>query len=214
MSTEHQAPQSEAPQPDAAQTADAPAEAKAEAQDAAAAGDLVAALQEELAQTKEHLLRALADQQNALRRAERQTQDARAYAIDRFANDLLPVADNLRRAIEAVPADARSQEALNTLLVGVELTERIMLETFAKNGLKPVGAKGEAFDPNLHQAVAQIPSDAPAGAVAEVMQQGFLLNGRTVRPALVALSLGQSAAAPPTAPASGGEPGGQVDVKV
>jgi molecular chaperone GrpE len=205
MSTEPQTPQPEAP-------AEAPA--APETLENPLGGDPVAALQEELAQTKEQLLRALADQHNALRRAEKQAQDARAYAIDRFANDLLPVADNLRRAIEAVPADARSQEAVNTLLVGVEMTERLMLETFGKNGLKPVGAKGEAFDPNVHQAVAQIPSEAPAGAVAEVMQQGFVLNGRTVRPALVALSLGQASAAPPSAPASGGEPGDQVDVKV
>jgi len=188
-------------------------EASTEALENPVAGDPVALLQEELAQTKEQLLRVLADQQNALRRAEKQAQDARAYAIDRFAGELLPVADNLRRAIEAVPAEARSHAAVNTLLVGVELTERIMLETFGKNGLKPVGAKGDAFDPNLHQAVAQIPSESPAGAIAEVMQQGFVLNGRTVRPALVALSLGQ-AAPPPAAPASGEEPGGQVDVVV
>jgi molecular chaperone GrpE len=187
-------------------------QAEPEAFDNPLGGDPVALLQQQLAEKEDLLLRTLAEHQNILRRAEKQAQDARAFAIDRFAGDLLPVADNLRRALEAVPAEARSNEAFGNLIVGVEMTERLMLEMFAKNGLKAVGAKGEAFDPNLHQAVAQIPSEAPAGAIAEVMQQGFVLNGRTVRPALVALSLGQAASAPP-APAEAG-PGGQVDVTV
>jgi molecular chaperone GrpE len=177
-------------------------------------GDPVPALQQELAEAKDALLRAMADQQNALRRAEKQAQDARAYAIERFAGDILPVADNLRRAIEAVPGDARTNEALSTLLIGVELTERVMLETFAKHGLKQVGRRGEAFDPKVHQAVAQIPSDAPSGHVAEVMQPGYVLNDRTLRAAMVALSLGQSTgSAPPSAPQDN-EPGAQVDVKI
>jgi len=174
-------------------------------------GDPVALLQQQLAEKEDLLLRTLAEQQNTLRRAEKQAQDARAFAIDRFAGDLIPVADYLRKALEAVPLEARSNEAVANLVVGVEMTERLMLDTFAKNGLRAVGAKGEGFDPNVHQAVAQIPSEAPAGAIAEVMQQGFVLNGRTVRPALVAVSLGQPGAA---APAAGGEPGGQVDVTV
>jgi molecular chaperone GrpE len=193
-----------------------PSEAEPEAPDSQTlgplAGDLVEALQQQLAEKEDLLLRTMAEQQNIQRRAERQAQDARAFAIDRFAGDLLPVADYLRRAVEAVPAEARGNEAVANLVVGVEMTERLMLDVFAKNGLKSVGARGEAFDPNLHQAVAQIPSDAPAGMIAEVMQLGFVLNGRTVRPALVALSLGASAASETSPPT--GEPGGQVDVTV
>ncbi len=184
-----------------------------EALDNPLGGDLVTLLQQQLAEKDDMLLRTLAEQQNVLRRAEKQAQDARAFAIDRFAGDLLPVADYLRRALEAVPAEARGNEAVANLIVGVEMTERLMLDVFGKNGLKAVGARGEAFDPNLHQAVVQVPSDAPAGTIAEVMQFGFVLNGRTVRPALVALSLGQAATAPPVAAASG-DPGGQVDVSV
>lgn len=158
----------------------------------------IAQLEAEFAKAKDDLLRALAEAENTRRRAEKQANDARAYAIDRFANDLLPIADTLSRALEAMTPDVRANadDASRTFFEGVELTERALLDAFARHGLKRVGTKGEKFDPNLHQAVAQIPSDAPANHVAEVMQPGFVLGDRTLRAAIVAVSLGQSAAPP------------------
>lgn len=153
----------------------------------------------ELAKARDETLRALADAENTRRRAERQAQDARAYAIDRFAADLLPVADTLGRALAAAPADWRdsTDDGLRNLLTGLEMTERSLLDAFARHGLKRVGEKGEAFDPKLHQAVAQIPSPHPAGQIAEVMQPGYVLADRTIRAAMVAVSAGpgESAAA-------------------
>ena len=151
-------------------------------------------LEAELAKAKDATLRALAEVENTRRRADRQAQEARAYAIDRFARDLLPIADTLSRAIAAVPPHWResADEASKNLLTGFELTERSLIEAFARHGLKPVGVKGETFDPNLHQAIAHIASDMPSGSIAEVMQVGFVLADRTLRPAIVAVSSGRA----------------------
>jgi molecular chaperone GrpE len=158
----------------------------------------IAQLETEFAKAKDDLLRALAEAENTRRRAEKQANDARVYAIDRFANDLLPIADTLSRALEAMTPDARANanDAERTFYEGVELTERALIDAFARHGLKRMGTKGEKFDPNLHQAVAQIPSDVPANHIAEVMQPGFVLGDRTVRAAIVAVSAGQAAAPP------------------
>lgn len=170
------------------------------------------ALAKELQDTRESLLRALAETENVRKRGERAAQEARSYAIERFARDLVSVADNLARALEAAPADS-GDENVRTLVEGLQMTQRAMLETFARHGLKPVGAKGEKFDPNLHQAVTQVPSDAPAGAIAEVFQTGFTLGERTVRAAMVAVSLGSPSAAPAAeAPAAETPPGANVDI--
>ena len=168
----------------------------------------VAALEAELAKAKDDVLRALAEVENTRRRADRQAQDARVYAIDRFAADLLPIADTLGRALDAAPAGWRESgdEALRNLLTGLEMTERSLIDAFARHGLKRVGVKGEAFDPNRHQAVAQIPSSHPAGTVAEVMQPGYVLGERTVRAAMVAVSAGPGT--------SGGNEAASVDIKV
>jgi len=168
----------------------------------------IAALEAELAAARDGLLRALADAENTRRRAERRAADARIYAIDRFAADLLPVADTLQRALAAAPRDG-ADEALRNLITGLELTERAMLDAFARHGLRRVGAKGDAFDPNLHQAVAQAPSDAPAGTILEVMQPGYVLADRTLRAAMVLVSAGQAAAGP-----GGQNNGPSVDIKV
>jgi molecular chaperone GrpE len=160
-----------------------------------------AALEAELAKARDEMLRALAEVENTRRRAERTAQEARIYAIDRFAGDLLAVADTLGRAIAAAPRDD-VDEGFRNLLTGVELTERALLDAFSRHGLKRVGAKGDTFDPNLHQAVAQAPSDLPAGKVAEVMQPGYVLGDRTLRAAMVLVSTGPAAQAP------------QVDIKV
>lgn len=170
----------------------------------------VEALEAELAQVKDQMLRALAETENARRRAEREAAEGRIYAIDRFAKDLLSVADNLGRALSAANAEDRAAagEHVKTLLDGVEMTEKALLDVFARHGLKRIGARGEKFDPNLHQAVAQIPSDAPAGAIADVFAPGYTLGERTLRAAMVAVSLGGGAEAPAA------ESGGSVDIKV
>lgn len=151
-----------------------------------------AALEAELAKARDDMLRALAEVENTRRRAERQTQEARAYAIDRFAQDLLPVADTLARALAAAPADWRNgaDETLRTLLSGLEMTERTLIETFARHGLKRVGVAGEAFNPAIHQAVAHAPSPQPSGTVLDVMQPGYVLGERTLRAAMVSVSAG------------------------
>ncbi|MFN3462799.1 MAG: nucleotide exchange factor GrpE [Terricaulis sp.] len=156
----------------------------------------VATLQAELAKAKDDMLRALADAENTRRRAERQAVEARAYAIDRFALDLLPIADTLQRALQTAPRDDQD-EGFRNLLTGVELTERALIDAFERHGLKRVGAKGEMFDPKVHQAVAQAPGDEPAGTVQEVMQPGYILGDRTLRAAMVLVSAGP-AGAPPT----------------
>ncbi|PZO52000.1 MAG: nucleotide exchange factor GrpE [Alphaproteobacteria bacterium] len=163
----------------------------------------IAALEADLAKARDEMLRALAEAENTRRRAERQATEARVYAIDRFAGDLLPVADSLGRALQAAPRDT-TDEALRNIITGLELTERTLLDVFARHGLKQVGAKGDAFDPNLHQAVAQAPSDQPAGKVAEVMQPGYVLGERTLRAAMVLVSAG---------PANAGSTA-SVDIKV
>jgi molecular chaperone GrpE len=172
----------------------------------------VADVEAELAQVKDQMLRALAETENARRRAEREAAEGRVYAIDRFARDLLAVADNLGRALQAMSPEQRAaaDESLKTVIDGVEMTERALIEIFGRHGLKRVGARGDKFDPNLHQAVAQIPSDAPAGAIADVFQPGYVLGERTLRAAMVAVSLGAAANESPP-PAEGG---GSVDIKV
>jgi len=180
-------------------------ESNAQAPEPGAAPD-VAALEADLAKARDDMLRALADAENTRRRAERTVQEARAYAIDRFAADLLAVADTLGRALAAAPRDDLD-EGFRNLLTGVELTERSLIDAFARHGLKRIGAKGDQFDPNLHQAVAQAPSDQPAGKIAEVMQPGYVLNDRTLRPAMVLVSLGPAANAPPSEPKN-------IDIKV
>ncbi|MDX2235755.1 MAG: nucleotide exchange factor GrpE [Hyphomonadaceae bacterium] len=172
----------------------------------------VADVEAEMAQMKDQLMRALAETENARRRAEREAAEGRVYAIDRFARDLLAVADNLGRALSAVTPEDRAAagDHVKTLLDGVEMTEAALVDVFARHGLKRIGARGDKFDPNLHQAVAQIPSDAPAGSVADVFQPGYTLGDRTLRAAMVAVSLGAAAnESPPPADA-----GGTVDIKV
>ncbi|MBC7770654.1 MAG: nucleotide exchange factor GrpE [Phycisphaerales bacterium] len=162
----------------------------------------VAALGAEVAKARDDMLRALAEAENTRRRAERQVAEARAFAIDRFATDLLPIADTLGRALAAAPQDS-ADEAIRNMIAGLEMTERTMIETLARHGVKRVGAKGQTFNPNLHQAVAQAPSDQPAGVILEVMQPGYALGDRTLRAAMVLVSGGGAQAPAPT-----------VDVKV
>lgn len=162
-----------------------------------------AALKAEAAGLKEQVLRYAAEAENTRRRAEREANDARAYAIQKFAKDLLGVADNLARALAAQPADA-GDSAVKNFVVGVELTEKELLSAFERNGLKPIQpGKGDKFDPHQHQAMMEQPgSDVPPGGIIQVLQPGYELLGRLIRPAMVVV-----AAKPAGAGANGSEPG-------
>ncbi len=158
---------------------------------------------------KDRALRVAADMENLKRRAETQQNDARAFAIQRFAKDLLGVADNLERALMAAPKD--SEGATAGLVTGLELTQKALLQAFDTNGLKRVApGPGDAFNPPLHQAMMEQPSDTvPGGTVIQTMQSGFELFGRTVRPAMVVVAAkgsgGQAANPYGAAPASDGQ---------
>ncbi|HEY3887575.1 MAG TPA: nucleotide exchange factor GrpE [Caulobacteraceae bacterium] len=146
-------------------------------------------LRAELAALKEQVLRYAAEAENTKRRAEREANDARAFAIQKFARDLLGVADNLARAREHAPANAEDPMVKN-LAVGLEMTEKDLLTAFERNGLKRVDPpRGAKFDPHQHQAVMERPADdIGPGAVLEVLQPGYDLMGRIVRPAMVVVS--------------------------
>ncbi len=137
---------------------------------------------------KDRALRAAAEADNVRRRTETQMNDARAFAIQRFAKDLLGVADNLERALQAAPKNADAGEA--GLVTGLELTQKSLLQAFETNGLKRVApGPGETFDPHLHQAMMEQPSaDVPGGTVLQTMQAGYELFGRTLRPAMVVVA--------------------------
>lgn len=152
----------------------------------------IAELEAELAKLKSEVLYARADTENVRRRLEQQAEDRGKFAVSNFAKDVLSVADNLRRALDAVPPTAREgNDIANTLTVGVELTEREMLATMERYGIRLIQAMGERFDPNLHQAMMEMEdANHPEGTVVMVMQQGYQLHERLLRPALVAVSKG------------------------
>ena len=160
------------------------------AQEAAEDGDMavIDALIAERDQWKDRALRAVADAENIKRRAETQANDARAYAIQRFAKDLLSVADTLERGLQSAPRDAEGPAA--AMVTGLELTQKSLLSAFETNGLTRVAPQpGEAFDPHLHQAVMEQPSDSvPGGTVIQTLQPGYALFGRTVRAAMVVVA--------------------------
>ena len=164
----------------------------------------IEALKLEVAALKDQALRYLADAENTKRRAERESNDARAYAIQKFARDLLGAADNLSRATAMSPRDSQDP-AVTNYIIGVEMTEKELQGAFERNGLKKIDpAKGEKFDPHLHQAVMEQPStEVAAGGVLQVLQAGYELMGRLVRPAMVAVAAKGS-----TAPGAAAEPAG------
>ncbi len=149
-------------------------------------------LKAELATVKDQALRAMAETENVKKRSEREVKAASVYAVERFAADMLSVSDNLGRALSTIDDKARSGlgENAKNLLQGIELTEKELMAVFARHGIKAVPGKGSKFDPNVHQAVAQIPSSETKGDVAELMQTGFTLGDRTLRAAMVAVSTG------------------------
>ncbi len=162
------------------------------------------ALKAENENLRDQVLRYAAEADNTRRRAEREANDARAYAITKFSRDLLGVADNLSRALQHAPKDA-AEPALKNLVVGVEMTEKELVAAFERNGLKRVDpARGSRFDPHLHQAMTEQPADGvPPGGVVQVLQVGYELFGRIVRPALVVVAPRGEAAASAPPPAEG-----------
>lgn len=163
----------------------------------AAVPDRTAELEAALVEMRDRLLRTHADMENLRRRTEREVQDARRYANAGFARDLLGVADNLRRAIEAATAGeeqsdaAGADPALAALLEGVALTERQLGKALEKNGVTQVDPKGQLFDPHRHEAVFEAPDESvPSGTVVQVMQQGYMIGDRILRPAMVGVARG------------------------
>ncbi len=156
----------------------------------------------EAADFKDKLLRTLADMENLRRRTEREVQDARAYGVTSFARDMLNVADNMRRAFESLGEGVETDGPLKPFVEGIGMTERELLNTLDKHGVKKIEPQGEKFDPNKHQAMFEVPNaEVPNGTVVQVVQAGFLIGERVLRPALVGVSKGGPKAAPaPEAP--------------
>ena len=154
--------------------------------------------EEQAAEMKDRLLRALADLENTRRRSARDVEDARKYGSSGFARDLLNVSDNLRRGLEAVgDAVQESDETIKNLVQGIEMVERELLSAFERHGIKKVDPLGKPFDHNFHQAMYEKPDTEFAnGTVAEVLQPGYVMHDRLLRPAMVAVAKGDPAAAP------------------
>jgi molecular chaperone GrpE len=179
------------PQAEAANGADNEAVAPSQA-------DPVAVLEAEKADLKDKLLRLMADMENLRRRTEREVADARTYAVANFARDMLNVADNVRRAIESVPeeASASAEGAFKGLIEGIDLTERDLIKTLERHGVKKLDPQGQKFDPNVHQAMFEVPNpDVPNGTVVQVVQSGYVIGDRVLRPALVGVAKGGPKAA-------------------
>ncbi|MFC3712727.1 nucleotide exchange factor GrpE [Sphingoaurantiacus capsulatus] len=155
------------------QAAEAPAEATRDA---------------EIADLKDRLLRQAAETENVRRRLDREKRDATAYAVTGFARDLLGVVDNLRRALDAIPAEARENETVKTVVTGVEMTERELVNTLARHGVTRIESQGEKLDPNRHQAMIEVEHDAEAGTIVQELQAGYMLKDRLLRPAMVSVA--------------------------
>jgi molecular chaperone GrpE len=189
---------------------DRPAENETAAQpegEVAGTPDMVPAAQvtaalEAAAEFKDKHLRTLAEMENLRRRTEREIADARVYGVTAFARDVLAVADNMHRALEALGPELHDQvePKIKSLIEGVELTERELMKTLEKNGVKKFSPEGEKFDPNVHQAMYEVKdSDLPPGHVAQVIQAGYMLGERVLRPALVGITKAAPKATRPSA---------------
>lgn len=184
-------PETESAQPETA--ARAAAGDSVEASAPAAAADPTEALAREAADLKDRLLRALAEMENLRRRTEKEVAHERTYGIAKFARDVLNVADNMRRALDAIGPELRqsADAGIKALIEGVELTERELLNALDKHGVKKLEPLGSKFDPNLHQAMYEVPDPSvPPGTVAQVVQAGYTIGDRVLRPALVAVAKG------------------------
>ncbi len=152
----------------------------------------IAQLETEVSDLNDKLLRALAETENIRRRAQRDREDASKYAISNFAREMLRVADNLKRALDSVAGDeGNGEDAVDTIVVGLEMTEREMLATFERFGIRPIDALGAKFDHNFHEAMFEVEDkDKPAGTVMQVLETGYVLNDRLLRPAKVGVTKG------------------------
>jgi len=153
--------------------------------------DVIQALNAENVELKDKLLRALAETENVRRRAERERADASLYAVTRFARDMLEIADNFARALSHLPQAVRdaADPQVRGVIDGVEATERQLMATLAQHGVKPIETEGAKFDPNLHQAIAEVPGEGrPAGTIVNVVQSGYTIAGRLLRPAMVTVA--------------------------
>jgi len=153
----------------------------------------VEALAKEVAEARDKMLRTLAEMENLRKRTAKEVADARAYGITGFARDVLDIADNLQRALDAVPAETResADPMLKALIEGVELTERSLLNALEKNSVKKFDPTGEKFDPNFQQAMYEVPDPSvPPGTVVQVIQAGYTIADRVLRPALVGIAKG------------------------
>ncbi|HEY2070529.1 MAG TPA: nucleotide exchange factor GrpE [Rhizomicrobium sp.] len=171
------------------------------------ANDTGNTLEAEIVDLKDRLLRALAETENLRRRAEREKQEASLYGVTRFARDMLAIGDNFARALAALPAEKleAADPALKAVIEGIEATERQLLSTLERHGVKAIDTEGAKFDPHLHQAIAEVPGQGkPQGTIMNVVQTGYVIGDRLLRPAMVMVA----GAAPP------GEPGGTVDTTV
>jgi molecular chaperone GrpE len=162
-----------------------------------------AALAQEAADLRDRLLRALAEMENLRRRTEREVADTRAYGIAAFARDLLPIADNIHRALDAPDLRANTDPATKAFVEGIDLTERELLKVLEKHGVTKLEPEGQRFDPNMHQAMYEVPDPSvPSGTVVQVVQPGYRIGERVLRPALVAVAKGGAKPPPREAPAN------------
>src|SRR6202795_5255977 len=169
---------------------------------------VVEALNAENSQLKDRVLRTLAEMENLRRRTEREVSDAKTYGVTSFARDMLTVVDNLSRALEHLPPEARASAdpSIRSRIEGVELTARDLEAALGRHGVKKLDPKGQKFDPNFHQAIFEAPDETvPSGTVSQVVQSGWTIGDRVLRPAMVGVSKGGPKAAPRQEPASSGE---------
>lgn len=181
--------------PEAFEAVDAPEEKEIEADVELTPEETILALETEKEETRAQLLRTMADLDNTRKRADKQVSDAKVYAIEKFAGDLLSVSDNLARALEALPDEDRASlsEAGQNLLGGIEMTQKELHTALGRHGVTPIDAEpGDPFDPNFHQAVAQVPSEHRNGTIASLFQPGWKIGDRTLRAAMVAVSAGEA----------------------
>ncbi|MBI2235033.1 MAG: nucleotide exchange factor GrpE [Micavibrio aeruginosavorus] len=154
----------------------------------------IAELEAELARMKDHMLRALADAENTRKRAIKEREDAGKFAVSAFARDMLDIADNFRRALDAIPEDARKGDdpLIKTLMAGIEAIERGLLKTFEKHGIKKLEPLGSVFDPNFHEVMFEAPVPGKTqGTIIQVIEPGYTLNERLLRPARVGIAKGE-----------------------
>jgi molecular chaperone GrpE len=180
-----------------ARTEDEAAQPKPEAPEVAQPDPVAVAVE-----LRDRLLRSLAEMENLRKRTDREVAESRLYAVSSFARDILSVADNMRRALDAVPPELRAgaEASVKALIEGVELTERELAKALEKNGVRQFSPQGEKFDPNVHQAMFEVPdATVPAGSVVQVVQPGYMIGERVLRPAMVGVSKGGPKMAPVSA---------------